>query len=36
MANWIVSKRVGLGEPLEEVDNEDSHVGGSREALQAS
>lgn len=36
MANWMVSKTVGLGDPAEELDNEDSHVGGSREALQAS
>lgn len=36
MANWIVSTRVGFGGPWFELDNEDSHVGGSLEAMQAS
>lgn len=36
MADWIVSTRVGFGGMCFELDNEDSHVGGSLEALQAS
>lgn len=36
MANWIISTRVGFGGRPEALDNENSQVGGSREALQAS
>lgn len=36
MADWIVSTRVGFGGLWFELDNEDSHVGGSLEALHAS